>query len=170
MAATQYYVTSSGEIVGAAGVAPSDGERWWGPYGAGQARDVAKAVIAGRLAPDRQVQRDRQAQRAGAQAAPAPAQVAPPRTKPAVHDGMAIASLVLGIVWLSGLGSILAVIFGHVHLNAAKKDGRQNSGMAVTGLVLGYIGIAGAIVIVALFIAAAVATSHAATSICYPNC
>src|SRR5687768_13652451 len=37
-------------------------------------------------------------------------------------SGLAIASLVLGILWLYWIGSILAVIFGHIAINQAKKD------------------------------------------------
>ena len=58
-------------------------------------------------------------------------------------SGMAIASLVLGLVWIYWVGSILAVIFGHLALNETKRDPRVGGrGMAVAGLVLGYIGLA----------------------------
>lgn len=58
-----------------------------------------------------------------------------------VRDGLAVASLVLGIVWLGGIGSFLAVIFGHISNSKAKRAGRKPSGLAVAGLVLGYIGL-----------------------------
>lgn len=47
------------------------------------------------------------------------------------------------------IGSILAVIFGHVALGQIKKaEGRQTGrGMAIAGLVLGYIGVASLVVI-----------------------
>ncbi|GAA5112819.1 DUF4190 domain-containing protein [Haloechinothrix salitolerans] len=60
----------------------------------------------------------------------------PPRT-----DGFAVASLVLGILWIWWLGSILAVIFGHVALSRADNEGYAGRGLAVAGLVLGYIGV-----------------------------
>lgn len=59
-------------------------------------------------------------------------------------SGMAIASLVLGLVWIYGLGSVLAIIFGFV----AKKNIRESNGfqtgggMATAGIVLGIIGAA----------------------------
>ncbi|MDA2979216.1 MAG: DUF4190 domain-containing protein [Actinomycetota bacterium] len=67
------------------------------------------------------------------------AQVLPTKT-----NGLAIASLVLGILWLWWVGSVLAVIFGHVSLSQIKvSNGTQGGrGMAIAGLVLGYIGIA----------------------------
>ena len=70
-----------------------------------------------------------------------PQQPAPQQTK---VNGFSIAALVLGIVWIYWIGSLLAVIFGHVALSQIKKaDGRQTGrGMAIAGLVLGYIGIA----------------------------
>ena len=59
-------------------------------------------------------------------------------------SGLAIASMVLGIVWLFWLGSILAVIFGHVALSQIKRSmgALSGRGMAIAGLVLGYVGIA----------------------------
>jgi len=50
--------------------------------------------------------------------------------------------MVLGILWLLWLGSILAVIFGHVALSQIQKDPSiRGRGMAIAGLVLGYVGV-----------------------------
>src|SRR5262245_7006396 len=70
-------------------------------------------------------------------------QPAPP-TAQAQANGMAIASMVLGIVWLCGVGSILAVIFGHLAWRqiARSQGWQQGRGMALAGLILGYCGIA----------------------------
>lgn len=59
-------------------------------------------------------------------------------------NGFAIASLVLGIVWIYWIGSIIAVIFGHVAIKQIKESGdtQTGRGMAIAGLVLGYVGIA----------------------------
>ena len=58
-------------------------------------------------------------------------------------SGLAIASLVLGIMWLFWLGSILAVIFGHIALSQTKKDSSiSGRGMAIAGVTLGWIGVA----------------------------
>lgn len=56
---------------------------------------------------------------------------------------MAIASMVLGILWLWWIGSILALIFGYVGKNQIDQSGgRQDGrGMAIAGIVLGWIGI-----------------------------
>lgn len=62
---------------------------------------------------------------------------APPRST----NGMAVASLVLGIIGLvfCGLTSIPGVILGHIALNRIKKTGEEGSGMAIGGLVTSYI-------------------------------
>ncbi|MEG3615027.1 DUF4190 domain-containing protein [Isoptericola haloaureus] len=61
-------------------------------------------------------------------------------------NGLAVASLVLGILWLYWVGSVLALIFGYVALSQIKKapvsapqDGR---GLAIAGVVLGWVGVA----------------------------
>jgi hypothetical protein len=50
--------------------------------------------------------------------------------------------LILGILWLGWLGSVLAVIFGHVALSQIKRTGAAGRGLAIAGLVLGYVGAA----------------------------
>ena len=81
--------------------------------------------------------------------APAPELLAgPPVVEPAAPgvkttNGLAVASLVLGIVWLYWIGSILALIFGYIAKGQiADSQGRQSGrGMAIAGIVLGYVGI-----------------------------
>src|SRR5215510_13701704 len=70
---------------------------------------------------------------------------APYNWQPAVTktSGLAIASLVLGILWLYWVGSILAVIFAFVALGQMKRNPTVGGrGMAVAGMVLGWIGVA----------------------------
>jgi hypothetical protein len=65
---------------------------------------------------------------------------------------MAIASLVLGLLWLYGVGSILEIVFGHVAMSQIdRSNGSQTGrGMALAGAILGYVGTA-AMVLVLLF-------------------
>lgn len=81
---------------------------------------------------------------------PPPAPAPQPYYQPAPYqpqsttNGLAVASLVAGIFWVWWLGSVLAVVFGHVALNQIEKSGGRETGrgMAIAGLVLGYIGVA----------------------------
>jgi len=70
-----------------------------------------------------------------------------PTYQPARTSGMAVASLVLGLLWVCGLGSLLAVVFGHFALSEiAKSQGQMTGrGMAIAGLILGYLGLAGSV-------------------------
>lgn len=60
-----------------------------------------------------------------------------------VTNGMAIASMVLGILWLYWIGSILALVFGYIAKRQIDEAGGRQSGrgMAVAGIVLGWIGV-----------------------------
>lgn len=71
-----------------------------------------------------------------------PGGVQAPRT-----NGLAVTSMILGILWICWLGSILAVLFGHIGLSQIKKSqGTQTGrGFAIAGLVLGYLGVFGLI-------------------------
>jgi hypothetical protein len=57
-------------------------------------------------------------------------------------NGLAIASLVVGLLWMWWIGSVLAVVFGHVALNQIARSGQSGRGLAIAGLVLGYVGLA----------------------------
>jgi len=56
-------------------------------------------------------------------------------------SGMSVASLVLGILWICGIGSILAIVFGAVAIYQIRlARGRlTGTGLAVAGLVLGIV-------------------------------
>jgi hypothetical protein len=85
------------------------------------------------------------------QAAPAP------RT-----NGFAIASLVLGIVWIYGIGAVLALIFGLVARNQIdKSEGAQRGkGLALAGIILGIVGIVGIIAMIVTLVALAHNVTH----------
>ncbi|MFC4857422.1 DUF4190 domain-containing protein [Actinophytocola glycyrrhizae] len=67
-------------------------------------------------------------------------------------NGMAIASMVLGILWVYWIGSILALIFGYLALNEIRRSKQAGEGMAIAGIVLGWIGV-GVLAIVLLMVA-----------------
>lgn len=78
----------------------------------------------------------------------------PPPATPRT-SGKAIASLVLGIVWVYGITSILAIVFAAI----AKREIRESNGwvtgggMATAGLVLGIVGVVGTIVLIVVVLA-----------------
>jgi len=57
------------------------------------------------------------------------------------YNGLAIASMVLGILWLFWIGSVLALIFGLVAHQQIKVTRQSGKGMATAGVVLGVMGI-----------------------------
>lgn len=69
---------------------------------------------------------------------------AAPAAGAAPSQGMAVTSMVLGIVgvftfFFYGLIPILAIVFGGVSMSQSKKANAKASGMAIAGLVLGII-------------------------------
>ena len=70
---------------------------------------------------------------------PAPAHPALPQTT----NGLAIAGMVLGILWVWWVGSILALVFGYVSKGQIEASaGRQGGrGMAIAAIVLGWVGV-----------------------------
>lgn len=63
---------------------------------------------------------------------------------------MAVASMVLGILWIWGIGAILALVFGYLAKSQIDQSGgtQTGRGMAVAGIVLGWIGIAGLLLVI----------------------
>ena len=80
-------------------------------------------------------------------------QYQPPAPKPT--NGLAIASLVLSIIWLGGIGSLLAIIFGIVARRQIRRSqGRQGGdGLALAGLLVGIVGLLGVALVWGLFFA-----------------
>lgn len=55
---------------------------------------------------------------------------------------LAIASFVLSLFWMGGLGSLLAIIFGLVALSNIKRSGGVGArGMAMAGVIIGILGL-----------------------------
>ncbi len=70
----------------------------------------------------------------------------PPGPAPWTHNGLAITAVVLGVLWLGGLGSLLAVIFGHVSRGQIKRRPQRGAGLALAALIIGYAGLVGSVV------------------------
>ncbi len=70
-------------------------------------------------------------------------------------NGFAIASLVLGIVWVWWIGSVLALVFGYVAKSQIRRTGQSGSGMATAGIVLGWVGVGFLALVIVLGVAGA---------------
>ena len=97
-----------------------------------------------------------------------PTEVHAPNNTGSQTNGMAIASMVLGIAgWAlcagGGIGSIVGLILGIVALNQIKKNpNQQGKGMAIAGIILNSLCLLGMIVFIlayGAFIIAAIAAS-----------
>jgi hypothetical protein len=65
-----------------------------------------------------------------------------PLVQPVKTNGLAIASLVLGILWIWWVGSALALVFGYAAKNQIDLSGgtQGGRGLAIAGIVLGWVG------------------------------
>jgi len=68
---------------------------------------------------------------------------------------MAVASFVLGLVGCTGIGSVLAIVFGHIALSQIRQaQGKLGGkGLAIAGLVLGYLVIIPAVIVAIVWLA-----------------
>ena len=92
--------------------------------------------------------------------APPPAGYPPPGYPgsgfgPERTSGMAIASLVLAVLWIGGLGSLLGLIFGIIALNKiSKAQGRLGGkGISIAGTVIGALGVLATAALIAVSVA-----------------
>jgi hypothetical protein len=72
----------------------------------------------------------------------------PPPGQPAAAavsqaNGLAIASVLVAVLWFAGIGAVLALVFGYRARSQIKKSAgtQTGSGLATVGIILGWIGI-----------------------------
>jgi len=70
----------------------------------------------------------------------------PPPGQPAAvseTNGLAIASVLLAVLWFAGIGAVLALVFGYRARSQIKNSSgtQTGSGLATAGIILGWIGI-----------------------------
>ena len=87
----------------------------------------------------------------GAYPYPPPGQYPQPYPAYRPTNGMAVASLVLGIIWIYWLGSILALIFGYIARKQIRERGEGGDGLAIAGIVLGWIGVGALVLFIVVF-------------------
>ena len=56
-----------------------------------------------------------------------------------------------GIVWIWGVTSVLAIIFGLIARRQIKERNETGDGMAIAGIVLGILGVVGAVILIIVF-------------------
>jgi hypothetical protein len=86
---------------------------------------------------------------------PTPYGYGPQWAQQAGTNGMAVASMVLGILWIYWIGSLLALIFGYIARSQLKQRPQQGGGMAIAGIVLGWIGAAALVIVIIIGISIA---------------
>lgn len=76
-------------------------------------------------------------------------------------SGMAIASLVLAIVWLGGIGSLAAVVLGILAIRQINnsRGAQGGKGMAIAGTTIGALGVVASILFWALVVSVASGSS-----------
>jgi hypothetical protein len=84
---------------------------------------------------------------------------------PQTTNGLAVASLILGIagfVGLCGIGSIAALVTGYIARNNIDRSGGREGGrgLAVAGIILGWVGTVLLVGLIILFVVAAAVSDH----------
>lgn len=64
---------------------------------------------------------------------------------PQKTNGLAVASLVCSLLWMFGLGSVLALVFGSISLSQIKRSNQmqRGRGLAIAGVIVGVLGVLG---------------------------
>jgi hypothetical protein len=72
-------------------------------------------------------------------------------------NGLAIASLFLGIIWLFGLGSILAIVLGYLAIKEIEASKGLQGGrvIALAGVVAGIVGLASLGILIGFLVSSA---------------
>ncbi len=77
-------------------------------------------------------------------AAQVPAQPLVVQAVPAKTNGLAIASLVLSILWMGGVGSVAAIVMGFIARGQIRERRESGDGLALAGIIIGFVGLAAA--------------------------
>ncbi len=80
-----------------------------------------------------------------------------PGEEGAPTNNLAIASLFLGIIWLFGIGSVLAIVLGYMGMKEIRaSDGHQGGwAIALAGVIVGIIGLASLAILIAFLLSSA---------------
>lgn len=87
-------------------------------------------------------------------------------------NSLAIASLACGIIQFVGfwlLGTIPAIVFGHIARRQIRQSGEQGAGMALAGMILGYVGLGLSVIGVILLLLLVVWSVHSVPALPHPR-
>lgn len=56
-------------------------------------------------------------------------------------SGLAVVALGCAVIWVFGLGSLLAVVLGHLARRRIRSRGQRGGAIALVALLLGYLGL-----------------------------
>jgi hypothetical protein len=76
-------------------------------------------------------------------------------------NGFAVASLILGILWLYWVGSVLALVFGYMAKRSIDRSNgtEEGRGLALAGIILGWIGV-GILTLIVIGVVLSIATGN----------
>jgi hypothetical protein len=79
------------------------------------------------------------------------------REEAADTSGLAIASLFLGIIWLFGLGSVLAIVLGYLGMREVRESEGRLGGwsIALAGVIVGIVGLASLGILIGFLVSSA---------------
>jgi uncharacterized protein DUF4190 len=69
-------------------------------------------------------------------------------------NGLAIASVIIGIFWLFGLGSMAAIALGYRSLRQIRDAGGSGRTLAIAGIAIGLAGLAGSALLIGFLVSA----------------
>ncbi len=73
---------------------------------------------------------------------------------PRVTSGAAIASVVLGLLWIGGIGSLVGLLLAYQARDDIRNGYRGGDGWATAGIVLGWIGVLSGVALLLLVLTA----------------
>lgn len=69
-------------------------------------------------------------------------------TTPRRISGMCVISLICGVVWFFGLGSLLAVIYGFIGVRECRRKDMRGEAVGYLGVIVGTLGLIGTVIFV----------------------
>jgi hypothetical protein len=107
----------------------------------------------------------------GALSTPTTAEAKRRRKDPPVADldGAAVTALVFPILWVGGLGALIAVILSRASASQALRHGNKSASLAIAAEAIGWIGLVAALVALIVMVVVLTRSGHSACDPSNPN-